>query len=39
MRKAESTRTLKAWKWVAGQKPYDPQGKMKQPGFKILHCT
>jgi hypothetical protein len=20
-----------------GQKPYDPQGKMRQPGFKILH--
>ncbi|NIJ54504.1 phosphatidylinositol-specific phospholipase C1-like protein [Dyadobacter arcticus] len=20
-----------------GQKPYDPEGKMKQPGFKILH--
>ena len=22
---------------VPGQKPYDPDGKMKQPGFKILH--
>lgn len=27
----------KGLEMVAGQKPYDPQGKMKQPGFKILH--
>lgn len=27
----------KGLKMVAGQKPYDPQGKMKQPGFKVLH--
>jgi len=27
----------KGLEMVAGQKPYDPQGKMKQPGFKVLH--
>ncbi len=27
----------KGLEMVAGQKPFDPQGKMKQPGFKILH--
>ena len=27
----------KGLKMVAGQEPYDPQGKMKQPGFKVLH--
>ena len=27
----------KGLEMVAGQKSYDPQGKMKQPGFKILH--
>jgi hypothetical protein len=29
--------TPKGLEMVAGQKPYDPQGKMKQPGFKVLH--
>jgi hypothetical protein len=27
----------KGLQMVAGQKPYDPEGKMKQPGFKVLH--
>lgn len=27
----------KGLEMVAGQKPFDPQGKMKQPGFKVLH--
>ncbi|SKC20714.1 phosphatidylinositol-specific phospholipase C1-like protein [Dyadobacter psychrophilus] len=27
----------KGLEMVAGQKPYDPHGKMKQPGFKVLH--
>ncbi|MCF2489054.1 phosphatidylinositol-specific phospholipase C1-like protein [Dyadobacter sp. CY347] len=27
----------KGLEMVAGQKPYDPEGKMKQPGFKVLH--
>ncbi|MCF2446771.1 phosphatidylinositol-specific phospholipase C1-like protein [Dyadobacter sp. CY345] len=27
----------KGLQMVAGQKPYDPEGKMKEPGFKVLH--
>ncbi|WP_439558965.1 phosphatidylinositol-specific phospholipase C1-like protein [Dyadobacter sp.] len=27
----------KGLEMVTGQKPYDPQGKMKQAGFKVLH--
>ena len=27
----------KGLEMVPGQQPYDPQGKMKQPGFKLLH--